>query len=231
MKFMSVGKDGGPESPVTAFYILEIKSLFSIVVLKFNPGCRENYHSHAFNAYTWWLKGRAEEHILKSDDQTMKYEEVGVKVWTPSWYPKYTPREHHHKIAVDEPTYALSFRGPWQDSWWEYDPAGENTILLTHGRKIVAKCSNRRLAYSGDEVYLKREPTVASMRSQLSGSAEIPYIDDDERCRHCSMGIIDLSSGARFNPCHACGFDNGPDLHGFFVKTYPRAFVKQACDK
>jgi hypothetical protein len=51
MKFLSKCKDGGPESPVTAYVLVEIKSLFSVMLLHFS-GTREAFHSHAFNALT-----------------------------------------------------------------------------------------------------------------------------------------------------------------------------------
>jgi hypothetical protein len=57
MRFFHHGKDGGPESPVEGYWLFEIKWLCSIVLLKFNDGGREAYHSHAFNALSWLLKG------------------------------------------------------------------------------------------------------------------------------------------------------------------------------
>ena len=60
MKILSKGHDGGPNSGVTGFWIIELKWLFSIVILRFNRGTREAYHTHAFNAWTWWLKGKSD---------------------------------------------------------------------------------------------------------------------------------------------------------------------------
>lgn len=50
MKILSWEKDGGPDSKVHGFYLIEIKSLFSIVFLKFEGKSREAFHDHAFNA-------------------------------------------------------------------------------------------------------------------------------------------------------------------------------------
>lgn len=55
--FLVKKKDGGPESPVDAYFLVELKGLFSIALLKFNKGCREAFHSHAFDAWTWFLSG------------------------------------------------------------------------------------------------------------------------------------------------------------------------------
>lgn len=129
MRFFSVAKDGGPESPVTGFYLIEIKWLFSIVFLKFNPGSRKNYHSHAFNALTWFIKGIVTEFIHHSI--------INDREWQASFKPKFTPRSCFHKIHCDKPAYAVSLRGPWSKTWEEYNPTNKESITLTHGRKVV----------------------------------------------------------------------------------------------
>ena len=57
MKLFHKSHDGGKNSGVTGYWLIEWKSGFSIVVLRFSKGTREAFHSHAFNALTWWLKG------------------------------------------------------------------------------------------------------------------------------------------------------------------------------
>lgn len=128
MKFLSWGKDGGPESPVDGFYIVEIKPLFSIVLLKFNVGVREAFHSHAFNAITLWWKGWVSEEIQISRSHTLQ------RCWLAGDI-KYTSRKHMHRIEALSPAYALSFRGPWVDTWQEFKDG--KYITLTHGRKVV----------------------------------------------------------------------------------------------
>lgn len=51
MKFFSVGKSGGPESNVTGYWAVEIKPLFSVVLLKFDVGTRE-WKPSIFPKYT-----------------------------------------------------------------------------------------------------------------------------------------------------------------------------------
>lgn len=128
MRFMQTAPDGGKDSGVTGFFIIEIKSLFSIVLLKFLPNQRDNYHSHAFHALTWFIKGLGYE-----DRIDRSY----IRVLCPSLRPKYTPRKNTHKVNVIDPLYAISFRGPWKDTWQEVRPDG-STITLTHGQKEVA---------------------------------------------------------------------------------------------
>ncbi len=129
MKLFSKGPDGGKNSTVQGFWLIEIKSLFSIVLLKFNPGSRENFHSHAFNAFTFWISGEVDEYLIDGS----------VLRWKPSLKPKYTPRSNFHKIWALQTSYALSFRGPWQNTWLEYRPTRQSYVRLTHGRKVVGE--------------------------------------------------------------------------------------------
>ncbi len=126
MKLFKKSHDGGKDSGVTGYWLIESKSLFSIVILRFSKGSREAFHSHAFNAYTWWLKGEVEEQF-KDDKQSI--------IWKPSLKPKYTPRENFHKIIAKEVSWAFCIRGPWTNSWNEHKK-GE-TYTLTHGRVKV----------------------------------------------------------------------------------------------
>jgi len=127
MKFFSIAKDGGPESYVTGFFLVEIKSLFSIVILKFNKGTREVFHSHAFNAITLWLNAEVTE----------EYPDGNWKFWN-SWQWKRTPRNLFHRVRATKDSYAISFRGPWQSTWQEIIPQQNKVITLTHGRKEIA---------------------------------------------------------------------------------------------
>lgn len=127
MRFLHWGKDGGPKSTVMAFWLIEIKCLFSIVLLRFEGDTRENYHSHAFNALTWWLSGGVVE-FLK--DGTSKH-------WRPSFWPKFTRRSCFHKVQPLRRTWALSIRGPWSKTWHEYHAATKELTTLAHGRRVV----------------------------------------------------------------------------------------------
>lgn len=49
--------------------------------------------------------------------------------------PKYTPRSNFHKVIAHENTYALTFRGPWLDTWNEFK--NDKIVTLTHGRKEI----------------------------------------------------------------------------------------------
>lgn len=128
MKFLTKAKDGGANSNVDAYILIEIKSLFSIMLLKFNKGSRENYHSHAFNALTIPLT--AESSLYEETPNTDKvyfYKKFKIK---------YTPRNLIHRVVALADSWALTFRGRWKNTWTELTPDGK-TVTLTHGRKII----------------------------------------------------------------------------------------------
>jgi hypothetical protein len=136
MKFLSVSKDGGPASHVWAYWLFEIKWLFSIVLLKFEDGSRDVYHTHAFNSVSWVLgKGYLRELVLwKSEDgrPMMKY-----NTYQPGLRPVVTRRTTNHKVVSRGRTWVVSFRGPWSDTWQEYDQNTQQSVTLTHGRKAA----------------------------------------------------------------------------------------------
>ena len=124
MRFMSKSHDGGKDSGVTGYFLIEIKSLFSIVLLKFNKGTRDAYHNHAFNALTFWLKGNVFEHFLNGPSKMWKAGNV-----------KYTSKSDFHKVEALEQSWALCFRGPWQKTWNEHK--NNKLVTLTNGRVIL----------------------------------------------------------------------------------------------
>ena len=63
MKFLFKAKDGGPESKVTGYWLIESKRWFSIALLRFDEGSREAFHTHAFNAISWVLWGELLEYV------------------------------------------------------------------------------------------------------------------------------------------------------------------------
>lgn len=126
MKFFHYGKDGGEYSKVWGFFLVEIKSLFSIVLLKFENGSREAFHEHAFNSISWVLKGELFE-IPKDSGPCLTHK--------PSLKPILTYRRTFHKVHSIGRTWVLSFRGPWWNTWKEYISGEERYVTLTHGRK------------------------------------------------------------------------------------------------
>ncbi len=128
MKLFSVGKDGGAESKVKGFWLIEVKKLFSIVLLRFDGDSREAYHSHAFNSISWLLSGRLSEINLDNS----------ATIYSPSITPIFTYRDTFHKVNSKGHSWALSFRGPWCNEWEEFLPNEEIFIKLTHGRNKIS---------------------------------------------------------------------------------------------
>lgn len=126
MKLFSKASDGGKDSGVTGYFLIECKPLFSIVLLRFSKGTREAYHEHAFNAWTLWLKGRVVEHRMLVGSIGRVYRAGQLKR---------TPRSCFHKIEALDTAWALSVRGPWAARWHEL--RGNQLVTLTHGRKVI----------------------------------------------------------------------------------------------
>lgn len=124
MKIFKRMKDGGPESTVTGYWLIEAKSLLSVAILRFDGKSREAYHNHAFNCISWVLKGKLTETMLDGL----------VREYPPSWRPFITTREDFHKVDSDGQTFVLTFRGPWAKTWNEFT---DKFITLESGRKIV----------------------------------------------------------------------------------------------
>ncbi len=133
MRILSLSKDGGPDSPVDGYFLIEIKSLFSIVLLRFNEGGREAFHTHAFNALTWFLAGDMEE-----EDYDGRF-----RIYQRSLIPKYTPRSKNHRVWANRTSWCLSIRGPWSSTWTEDDET--HHTVLTHGRKVVERNKHEEL--------------------------------------------------------------------------------------
>ena len=123
MKICYWGKDGGDESRVWGFWLIEWKRLFSVVLLKFEPGTRDAYHTHAFDSMSWLLRGRLLEYHI--DGRTVEYQA--------GWLPITTRRNTYHKVCSQGTSWALSFRGPWSKTWKEYTPYG-GEATLANGR-------------------------------------------------------------------------------------------------
>lgn len=136
MRWFFKGKDGGPESNVTGYWLVEAKNGLSIVLLRFDEGSREAYHDHAFNALSWVLKGHLTEFTRVAefhDEDFVEWDDL-----LPSFKPVFTPRDRMHKVyGMAKRTWVLSFRGPWLIRWHEWLPELRKYVTLTHGRKIV----------------------------------------------------------------------------------------------
>ena len=135
MRLLWNHKDGGSESRVWC-YGIEFKSLFSVILLRFEDGSREAYHSHAFHCLNWVVKGELWEVRYFPDDCIGDGSHDYYKYFT-SLVPFIIKREYLHKVSSKGRTWVLTFRGPWVKTWKEYLPKEDRFVTLTHGRKEV----------------------------------------------------------------------------------------------
>jgi len=134
MKFLEVSKDGGPDSTVWAYWLFEIKWLGSIVLLRFEDGSRDAYHSHAFNSVSWLLSGELTELEVLPKESGRYFPDVTEH--RPSLLPIITLRSTFHKVISLGRSWVLSFRGPWAETWLEQTPDGKQ-LVLKDGRQPV----------------------------------------------------------------------------------------------
>lgn len=121
---MNKCKDGGEKSTVTSFTLIEMKTLFSIMILKFEGESRECYHTHAFNCINWVIKGKLTEVFLNSSNSQYHVQ---------SLIPFIVRRNDFHKVSSLGTSWVLTFRGSWVDRWKEYTEQ-DKEYTLTHGR-------------------------------------------------------------------------------------------------
>lgn len=127
MSILFKSKDGGAESSVTGYWLCEFKSLFSVVLLRFDGASRECYHDHAFNCFNWVLRGELHETMLDGK----------VRHFPASARPFGIYRDDFHKVSsVPARTWVLSFRGPWSKQWHEVRKNGRR-VTLESGRVEV----------------------------------------------------------------------------------------------
>ena len=126
---LGYSKDGGPESTVDGWFF-EIKSLFTIALLRFGPGSRDAFHNHAFHCVSWLLKGRLlEEHF--GGGRTMH---------EPSFRPIHTKMDTYHKVTSIGTSWVFTLRGAWRSMWQEsviVNGSFQRERILTHGRVVV----------------------------------------------------------------------------------------------
>lgn len=124
MRLFFKSKDGGQDPNTTGYRLIEWKSVFSIVLLKFEGASRPVYHSHAFNCLNWMTKGGFIEDFPDKKSRNR---------WA-SFMPFMVYRGTVHKVHPmnNEPCWVLSFRGPWSKTWKEISATEE--YELTHGR-------------------------------------------------------------------------------------------------
>lgn len=129
IRILEKRRDGGPESTVMGYWLIEWKAGFSIALLCFGEGSREAYHSHAFDCISWLLTGGLREVMVDNKGQN----------YVPSFKPILTYRRTFHKVyGKNKSNWLITFRGPWTGVWSEISKDGVFSIL-SNGRKVLKK--------------------------------------------------------------------------------------------
>ena len=119
------------EGNVQALAVFENKYLFGITVYKWFTIDQIRFHTHAFNAIAFLIKGWYWEKVIFNDVEMTNF--VNIPFW-----PRLIPRNYCHAIQHAKPgTMTIVFSGPWQKHWFEYFPDTKKWIKYNWGRKKV----------------------------------------------------------------------------------------------
>lgn len=112
---------------IRRFTIIEIKYLFGIIVNIFNTTDQDRFHSHAFHALSWMVRGHYFEDVLENNAVISKKIERS----------RFIPKNYIHKITLSTPNaVSVTFEGPWGSTWNEYFDSGR-VKTYGWGRKVL----------------------------------------------------------------------------------------------
>lgn len=98
--------------PVDRWTLFEFKRLFSVYVHRWNVDYQDRYHTHAFDAWSWMVRGSYKERLYVDDNTYMEHDV------TPGF--RFIPWFTNHSIANCRPnTWTVTFAGPWRKTWTE----------------------------------------------------------------------------------------------------------------
>lgn len=121
------------EGSVTQYIIFENKHFLSLIFYRWNTVNQTRFHTHAFSAVAFLLKGWYWEKI-KIDEHTVD-NFVNVPL-----VPRYLPKQYCHAIGYSKPgTITMVITGPWDKTWQEYFPDSDEWVTYTWGRKKIEK--------------------------------------------------------------------------------------------
>ena len=121
------------EGSVTQFIVIENKYLFSLIFYKWNTIKQSRFHTHAFPALAFLIKGWYWERVLFNEIEMTNF--VNQPLW-----PRWLPRNYCHAVDNAKPgTITMVIAGPWQKTWEEYFPDTKTWVTYTWGRKVLNK--------------------------------------------------------------------------------------------
>ena len=118
---------------IIQYTIFENKKFGGIWIYNWKTIEQNRFHTHAFSAYAFLLKGSYIEEVIK-DGKIIKKE---VNQWMK---PRYLPRNYCHRILEAKPkTWTIVFFSKWINHWWEYFNDSKTWVKYGWGRKIIKK--------------------------------------------------------------------------------------------
>lgn len=118
---------------VTRYTLLEIRWLINIYFHHIETFEQDRFHTHAFNALVWILRGGYEEcvkHGIGPNKSTeLKYYKAGDFRWI--------PRALNHKLLKAEvDSISLLIAGPYASIWTEELDNGDVKVITTHQKVL-----------------------------------------------------------------------------------------------
>lgn len=134
------------EQSVTELTLLEYKKWFSIKLFNFHKseGVQDRFHTHAFNAYSFLLKGDYTEEVLE-DNKIVKCLRSRSKAL-------FIPKDSYHRITRSKGCVTLLVTGPWGETFKELRNIVGNTyqeVVCGSQRKDLVSWGVRELIYEG----------------------------------------------------------------------------------
>ena len=139
IKFLTAKKVALGKGNVTQYTLIECKELFSIIFYRWNTIDQVRFHTHAFNAHAFLLRGFYHEKVI-SDGKII---DKTVNQWLK---PRFLARNYCHSIGYAKPqTMTLVITGAWQETWQEYFPDTNEWVTYSWGRKKIDTMNSKLL--------------------------------------------------------------------------------------
>lgn len=117
------------EGHIFQYTLFESKKWFGIILYHWKTIKQNRFHSHAFPAYAFLLRGSYTEEVIENG--VILYKNVNNR-----FKRRYIPRNYIHRILKAEPkTWTLVFTRKWVEFWYEYFPENKTWAKYTWGRK------------------------------------------------------------------------------------------------
>lgn len=116
MKWFKKSEVALGEGSVTQYIVFEHKKLFSLIFYRWNTIDQVRFHTHAFAAVAFLLKGWYWEQVIFNKIIMQNFVNI-------PFLPRFLPKNYCHSVQNAKPgTMTMVITGPWQKYWFEYFP-------------------------------------------------------------------------------------------------------------